>query len=585
MFNSSPFNSVAFNASVLASAPTDPVDPVDPVETIVVELADGVRWRLRVILAGVDVSDRLTGRVSVDREEGGARMLKLSLLPTAGPFDIDTLTGKPVTLYRQRIDGDTMANETLRFSGETLRPGIDAATKVVSITASCGLQRRVELMSIEAIKAMLPGGFWSVSAFGELEKHWQYCQDRCSTMPGNLDSAPDGSLRWTPWKAAAVPHFSFGPDEIVDGSMSLQPADASQLINKVEVVVEYRYVRLRHRGHVIVWEHPAGSFCVWFALTTELPTRSMLLDALEQGGWAVIGTPGMEELPPSMADPCGTGFVWVNRNTADPLLLSFNASVAKRTSQTITERYTFTLTADGSVSAFGVQPSRERYSDDVEFDTSSWVDIAPTDAPAGAIEDDAGDLVLDKDQIGRRDDAVLTALHLERTRMLGSHRLARYQFQTAITDEVYDTTHTVRAEANRVTVQGKVTRVQEAWDIDNGSEVATIELALSRGGDEVTETPITVPARPVFDLGPAPSNSTVLATQLGGLVGSAPYDEELPSFSGNYSWAAEFEEVYPRRLQFDTPAVEGKYRDPVEADSAAAFRVSIPTDLLIMEVA
>ena len=573
-FNSTAFNSVEFNGW----------EGVEQQETVVVELADGVRWRLRVVLGGVDVSERLTGVVSIDREEGGARMAKLNLLPPPGEFDVDTLTGKALFITRQRLYGGVIESETLRFTGETLRPGIDAFTKVVSVTASCVLQKRIELMSIEAINALLPTGYWSAAVFGELEKHWQYCKDRCSTMPGNLDSAPDGSLRYTPWQASSVPHFSLSADEIIDGSMSLRPADASQLINHIEIELEYRYTRLRHRSHTLSWTHPTSSFCEWLAESTELPTQSMLVEALEQGGWAVIGAPMLTVLPPSMPDPCGSGGAWINRFTDDPHLLSFIATVAKRTSQTFTERYRLALTASGSVVSFGIQPSRERYSDDVEFDAGSWEDLPPTSSPDGATSDGSGDAVIDKDEPGRRENALRTAMHAERVRMLASHRLARYDFQTPITDSVYDTTHTFRAVASGLTVQGKAARVQEAWDMDAGTEIATIELAISRGGMPVIDSVISPPGRPVFDLGPAPSGSTVLATQLGGRVGAPEYDEELASFSGNYSWSADFVEKYPRRLQFDTPDIEGRYRDPVEAEAVAAFQVNIPTDLLLVEV-
>lgn len=553
-------------------------------QTEVVALADSSRWRLRVELAGVDISARLTSRISIDREEGAARVVKLTLLPMPGLLDLDVLTGKPLRIYRQRLEGGLVAAEQLRFYGETLRPGLDAFTKMISLTASCELQNRIEQKSIEEIAALMPGSFWAVAVFGELESHWQYCQDRCSTVPGNLDCAPDGSIRFTQWVASSIPHYSFGPSEVIDGSLTVEPADAGQLVNQIEVTLEYRYTRLRHRPYTVSWNHPTDSFCPWLAQSTELPTESMLLEAIEQGGWSLVGTPQKVTLPPSMPNPCGSGGAWINTYTADPHLLSFAVSLAQRTSQTLTEIYKLTLNATGSIAAFTLQTGRERYSDEVEFDAGSWEDLPATSEPAGALVDDSGDMVIDKDEAGRRENALLTALHCEEVRILASHRQTRVTFQTPITDAVYDTNHTVRLESLGIQAQGKIARVMEVWDIDQGSEVATLELAISRGGATVAADYLSSPARPAFDFGPPPAHSAVLATQLGGLMTSPPFDEELDCFSGNYSWSAGGAEMYPRRLQLTTPDIEGSHRDPAEGETVAAYQINIPTDLLITEV-
>ncbi|MDO9625135.1 MAG: hypothetical protein Q7J46_14225 [Pseudomonas sp.] len=551
----------------------------------VIELADSVRWRLRVLLDGVDISARLTDTVSVDREEGAARVGKLTLLPALGSLDLDTLTGKPLHIYRQRLEGDEVGSEQLRFVGETLRPGLDAFSKKISLTASCGLQNRIEQKSIEEIIALLPGSYWAEAVFGELEAHWQYCQDRCSTVPGNLDCAPDGSIRFTSWAAKSVPHFSFGPSEVIDGSLAIEPADAGQLLNQVEITLEYRYTRLRHRPYTVRWTHPTDTFCGWLAEgSTELPTVSMLLEAVEQGGWALVGTPQTVMLPPSMPNPCGLGGAWINTFTDDPHLLSFAASLAQRTSQTLTERYKLTLEATGSISTFTVQTSRERYSDEVEFDTSSWEELPATSSPPGAVGDGSGDWIIDKDEAGRRENTLRTAMHAEHVRIIASHRQTRVAFQTPITDAVYDTSHTARIELLGLSAQGKVARVQEVWDIGQGLEVATIELAISRGGASLTADSLAIPARPVFDFGPVPDHGTVLATQLGGRSEAPVFDEELDGFSGNYGVTTPGAELYPRRLQFTTPDIEGRHRDPAEAETVATYQINIPTDLLIMEV-
>lgn len=571
-------NGAGLNGTTLNGRPASILN-----QTEVITLAASCRWRLRVLLDGQDISQRLTGTLSVDREEGAARLVKLSLLPVPGTLDLDSLTGKPLQVFRQRLDGDSVQAEQLRFTGTTLRPRFNSTSQVIGLTATCDLQNRIEQKSIAEIDALVPG-YYAVAVFGEINSHWQYAQDRCSTLLGNLECAPDGSLRVTPWAPAAVAQFSFGPSEVVDGSFEVQPADAGQLVNQVEITLEYRYTRLRHRQHGYSWEHPAGSFCVWLGNDTELPTESMLREALDQGGWQVIGALVLNPLPGSMPDPCGQGGAWINRFTVDPHLLGFAATVARRTAQSLTERYLLTLQASGSVASFGAQPSRERYSDEVEFDSGSWEDLAADSTPADAVQDELGDWVIDKDDLTRRDNALTTALRREWVRIAASHRQTRVVFQTPITDQVYDTVHTVRVAALGTVAQGKVARIEEVWDISTGSEVATLELAIYRGGVATVGEPLTPPPRPAFDLGAAPAAGTVLATQLGGQVGSPPYDEALDGFAGNYGWAAGGSETYPRRLQVTTPDIEALHRDPAEAETATSYAIGLPTDLLLTEV-
>lgn len=552
------------------------------VSSEVIELASGSRWRLRVMVNNQDLSARLTGTLSIDREEGAARIVELSLVPEAGPLNIDGWTGTPVQVYRQRIEDGAVVSETLRFTGIVRPPRFTPTSQVVRLTGTCDLQNRIEQMTIEYIDNLTQGD-WSAAVFGELSSHWQYAQDRMSTRQASLDCAVDGSLRVTSWTPAYVPHFILGADAILDGTLDVTPAEASDLVNRIELTVEFRYVRLRQREHTYEWTNPVGSFCAWYVETFELPTRSMLMEALEQADWTAYAEPAMETLPPDMLNPCGMGGAWYNAFTADPHLLSFSALVARRTAQTFTERYNIVLEAPGSVAAFGLRQGRESYSDDVEYDSRTWEDLPPEGRPLEAVQDDLGDWVIDKDEGPRRSNVLRTAIMREITRMADSHRQTRVSFQTPVVDQVYDTHHTLRAEALGTVAQGKVVRVQEVWDIEAGTEIATIEMAIHRGGNPATSDPIMLPAKPDFDLGAAPEAVTQLATQLGGRPTSPPFDEELDGFAGNYSVPFGGTETYPRQLQITTPDIEEQYRDPAEAETAATYHIGLRTDLLQVE--
>lgn len=548
-------------------------------ETEVVRLPDSARWRLRVLVNNQDLSHRLTGTVSVDREESAARLLELSLVPERGALDFDGLTGKPIQLFRQRLVGDDVVSESLRFTGIVRPPSFTPTSQVISLTGTCDLQTRVEAMTVPQIDALVPGD-WSAAVFGELSSHWQYAQDRLATRQASLDCAPDGTLRVTPWEPAPLPHFAFGPDAVLDGTLNVSPAEASQLVNRVELTVEYRYIRLRQREHTYTWENPVGNFCAWYVETFELPTRSMLFEALDQADWTAYDTPSMTTLPGDLVNPCGLGGAWYNRYTDDPHLLSFSARVARRTAQTLTETYTITLQAPGSSAAFGEQIKRERYSDDVEYDPQSWEAQPINGLPADAVQDDLGDWVIDKDEGARRSQVLQAAIAREAVEIATSHRQTRVTFQTPVTDQVYDTTHTIRVQALGVKAQGKVARVQEVWDIEAGTEIATVDIAIRRGGDVALTDPIVLPARPHFDLGTPPAGTTMLATQLGGRPASGEFNEDLDGFSGNYSVVFPNTHTYSRQLQITTPDIDSPHRDPAEAEQVAAYQLSLDSDLL-----
>ena len=195
-----------------------------------------------------------------------------------------------------------------------------------------------------------------------------------------------------------------------------------------------------------------------------------------------------------------------------------------------------------------------------------------------------GDRVQDQNDPARRLNTLLTVLHYEATRMEASHRQARLSFQTPITDARYDTDQTICLHALGVLVQGKLARVYEQWDINTGRELATLTLALRRGGYSTNADPLTAPAPPTFDLGAAPPSHTQLASQFGGRNNSPPFDDELDSVSGNYSWTAPGAESYPRRLQFNTPDIDALHRDQAEAETSASYQLNLPSDLLLVEV-
>ncbi|WP_395505944.1 hypothetical protein [Ectopseudomonas hydrolytica] len=557
-----------------------PMNTLPLMQGAAVVVPDSQTWRLRVLIGGVDVSDRLTGRASVEAEENAARLCSINMLPEPGVIELDQWTGKPLQFWRQRLEGETVASEFLWFSGWAQKPVLNINTHVLGLVATCERQRRLADMTLDQVRELV-GGDYAVGVFGEPDDAQRYAADLLSTRPYSLDCGPDGAFRLTAWAAKAVPDYTLTADEVVDGSLGLELVTADQLINQIQLTVEYRYQRLRHREYSFNWTHPGANFCGWLAMDTELPTLSMLQSALDQANWSQLSLQ-YEALPPTGPNPCGGGGVWINR-WSDPHLLSFSARVAARSSQSLTESYPITLSASGSIAAYGLRTQAERYSDDIEFDGRDWENQSGG-RPAGSVQDELGDWIIDKGDAERRGDLLRTAMAVEVTRMFSQHRLNRVRLQVPVGDQVFDLVHTVYVRALGIQAQGKAARVVATWDHDAGTEVVDLELAISRAGMSVEPTPLQPPERPLFDFGIAPPSSGELSTQLGGRPESPPFNTEQDGFAGNYRWLFPGAETYPRRLQITTPEIPAEHRDPVTGERSASYTVDIPNDLLVMEV-
>ena len=536
-----------------------------------VTIPSGYNWALRVLLDGQDVTDRITGDVSVDAEEGAARVCQLSLMSEAGPVSAASLLGKSLAVTHLQ-DGQ----EVTAFNGTVAEPVFNRQTGLIQITGSDNLQQKVEAQDVATLDALI-GGYWSQDVYGEIESHWEYAQDRLLSVPASLELDTAGNLRLVPWAASAA---RWRVDDVLYGSLDVRLASTTELINKVVIEAAYRYSRLRHREHVFSWEHPAGSFCAWRLDDTELPTVSMVRDVFEGAGWNVINL-SYEALPESAPNICGDQIPWINYYTADPLLLDLVARVSNRAAQPIGELYSLTVTHAGSVSANGELIRRERYSAEAEYEARVFEEADDQTRPAGATQDSLGDWIEDRDDAGQREALLLTALHAGRTAIAASHRKSEVKFDLPTTARAFDLTDAIELDAAGVKASGKLRRIEWRWSLNEGSAITTLTMAISQGYAG-TATPLLPPNKPVPAVPNPPVVSSALPTQLAGR--GAVYDETQDGFAGNYTNFTSGGDRFPRRFAATMPDFAGEHRDQHDEAVAAAYTVTTPTDLLEVTV-
>jgi hypothetical protein len=571
MLNGSTLNGSALNGSSARRAPAEAVR------------GQAYTWRLRLLVGGDDLTAQLTGSVDIDREEGAAGVAGFALyLPPGEPVVPTDWVGRSVSIDYISRNRAGIVTESRRYTGRLELPAWDPINRLLRCECSDGLQQRVEGMSVEAIDALV-GGVWSADLFEPADgrSRWDYALERLESRPASLDCSPAGALRVTSWYAQPVPHFIFGAGTVIDGSLQIELQPLGSMTNCVEIEVGYRYPRLWQYNQSWSWEHPEyGSdglpgFCLWRVWATELPTTDMIEGAVSGAGMQLVGGIDGYRLPLTMANPCGDGNPWIN--SFDNLWLSVEVTGARRWVQTVTEQYTLTVTAPGGEAEATRIIARDSASIEIDSQRADdWPDSTPGGSPGAQ----------DLSDEGRRQAALSCLLQGAATTLIAAHRGTTVSWQTP-TDLALgvDLTHTLRLD-DSVRARGKCRRIVDAFDVAAGTAITTLSVAVMRGGG--ASDPLAVPDAPATGLASLSPGDSVLPTQLGGRLNHPitgepipPYDEELAGFSGN--WDANDDPVadeFPREFVLDAVEIPAEYTDERIGETAAAYAVGIPNDLL-----
>ncbi|CAI8818303.1 hypothetical protein [Methylococcus capsulatus] len=544
---------------------------------------------------------RMTGTLTVDGEEGAARIAEFTVLPAPGPIHIHTLTGLPITLFLV-----TAGVELPIFQGILDVPGWDPVQGLLHLSCTDNLQSRFDGLKRKEIAGII-GGRWSPYVFDKHADEWQYVLDRLSTLPVSYDLDLNLQGRITPWQARATADFTFRPDAVIENSVRIDMASARQLVNAIDVHMDYRYERLMQREYRYHWELSLDQL---IDQGSTAPTPETVMQAIDGTGWAVLaegGTPLLRMTP--LPDPQWLhGVMYLSDCPRYSLAGGVSAILAQRWTQTVTEQWHVTVDAPDSIRVIGKRHGTTTANFDAQSDKDpryahwdrtteqtvklelhdgapiggyacdSWIPYHPLQVrtytvpvPAGAqrfatldpIANPLGDLYYDLDD-GAADgraglsNAYMTGIERARRDILSSHRQTTVTFDTLIAPLI-DRTHTVRMASPRLTAKGKVRRVTHSIDFDHGAAITTLALAVSKSyGVGTVDTG--------FDF-PAPAKPP--ATQ-------APLKHPLATPAIGYD---------PANGEFTitVPGVEQQHIDATTTAPADHLPIAIPDDELILE--
>ncbi|MCP3849775.1 MAG: hypothetical protein GY694_05995, partial [Gammaproteobacteria bacterium] len=195
----------------------------------------------QVFIDSVDQTANLTGIVQIDIEEDAARIATFTLVPNAGLTDLVGWVGKSVVI-KSNID----SNIKTEFTGIIDTPNYNIETGLTAFSCTDNLQEYFETKTKDEIDTIITA-YWSEASFNDSEG-WEYAQERLSTIPSSLDMDELNNIRVTVWDAKATEDYLFTDADYIYGSLNSESiASRRNIINAVDLSVEYRYQRLKER--------------------------------------------------------------------------------------------------------------------------------------------------------------------------------------------------------------------------------------------------------------------------------------------------------------------------------------------------
>lgn len=459
---------------------------------------DAAVWGVFILVDEVDVTDDVIGEVVIEAEEGAARVADFTLRPDPGSLvEIPEWTGRPVRILFADMRTGSPASLMPLFSGVVELPRIDLSTRSIALSCTDDLQGRVAAMTAAQVASLL-GGRWSPAVFSASASAWVHAQDRLSTLAASLDVSPAGMLRVTPWAAKTTADLSFDADSVLDGSVSVDLANRSALVNQVDVVFGYRFPRMKSEGYEVNYDYlalHATDFGYWVRDGGYFLQRAAVLAAVGQAGGTVLAetwiplptTP--QVIPGSGGAPAG---VWLPNPVTDPTLcLGFSLVVGFDYGQDIEENYLIKVWNEASVAAVGVVREsmsgalEGQYVDPVAAETNVLLykkditQIPPYDlAPVvvGLTNSVTSTLTTASDRLAA-EAAMEVLIDVAKTRIAAAHRATSVSASIPL-NPVLDVDKTVAIAADGVVAKGKLRRLVHRLEPASGRATSEFSMAV-----------------------------------------------------------------------------------------------------------
>jgi hypothetical protein len=584
--------------------------------------AQTVWWNLSVTLGGTDITTRLSGDVTIEREEDASALAEMLYVPTAGSLDPLMWLGKEVRIWWIQLNSAGVElNRRLRYTGLVSDTQWDADNRTVKIQCTTDLQGVFDRLTRAQIDEMVPGS-WSEWVFSEDSQGWSYAEDRQSTTELTIWHDEMRMVRNTSIRAAVSATYTFGDDDRLDELARLEYADRQSITNVINVALDYRFERKRHREVTFSWmpysfvgSGGVASLCMYLDDPYPLCQRGMIESAANGNGWVLQGEIRYIPVWPAGSYNCGGGdlkvwgfeevpwgqYIVTRKQNFTQWCIGAWWKSAKRWLQTVTETYDLQVRCSDSVDEIGELVDTLDYGVESQADNSGWESsLDDTGYPVGSLVINFGDYYLDStedDSAGRDvlEDVQDMVLAIASANLLRAHRGTSVSFRAPFQPMVR-LDQTIKLESTGLVAQGKVRRISDTFGLDSGEASTEIEIALSRhnGTGLYTPSALTPPTQPAPPTEVAPSTRVHLGLYLGGRLASMELPEDANGYLADYQYDPEVTltpdwyynpenpnvKSYGQQFIARAPDIEEDYTDPVEVTAAEVYEVIVPEDLL-----
>ena len=489
-------------------------------------------WTAIVTLDGADVSTKIVGEITIDAEEGSARIAELTIRPADGTeFTIATWVGKTLTIDIADNASGSPASVSRLFAGLVDTPTLNLVSRTVALRCTDNLQNVLEGMSASAIDAAIPSGYASPVIFDPAARGWSRAQDRLSTVAASLDLSTAGALRLTGWAPNVTPDLSFTDQHILDGSIAVSLASRSQLANRVDIDFGYRFPRVKAEGHPLSYSYvSAGSIASWVIANNWFLQRAAVEAAIKAAGGTIVSI-SYTALPGSAIGP------WIPGPYDGELCMGFTALVSFDYGQTIEEQFAITVSTPNSIAAVGTLADRMsgalvgEYPPIPTVETTMTlyknkvVGIPPQDSatPVSGQTTAANVTLTAGTDRAAANAAMQSLIAAAKVRIWSAHRQNAVSGSVALNPGI-DVTQTIQVVAGGVQACGKCRAVRHRMNPESGQAISEFTLALcSIAGTGVThdDTANTAPT------GSSPSSSALSASPTVVFNGGASEDHTI----------------------------------------------------------
>lgn len=459
-----------------------------------------ILWSAQVLVDGADVSTSVVGDVTVEAEEGSARIADFSLhYVNDGTVEVFAWTGKPVIINYVDISIGGTQSAVRIFTGVVNLPKVDMATQCLHLTCTDDLQGRISGLTRAEIDTLV-GGRWSSAVFDPAASVLTYAQDRLSTVPASLDISAGGTLRMTSWVSKASADLQFDDDWVLDGSLVPSFAERSRMTNQVDVSFGYRFPRQKAEGHQVNYDFIAlnqTSFGYWVRDGGTFLTRDAVRSAIQSAGGSIVSEQWIalpetaQVIPGTAGEPAGA---WLPNPATDPLLcLGFSIVASFDYSQQTEEEYLITVKNPASIALIGtVRESMSGalegvYADAVAAETNVLLyrnkisAIPPKDlAPVIVGLTNSANVTLrpDTDRVAA-ESAMVALIDVAKVKIFAAAR--RHSVSAAVPlDPFIDLDKTVEIIAGGVHAKGKVAKLKHKMGFEAGEAITEFDLAICK---------------------------------------------------------------------------------------------------------